>query len=59
MTDEEIISQAMKLLGHKGGVSRSKLKSEVARLNGASKFMSKKDYQAKLEELQRQYRKDL
>jgi predicted nucleic acid-binding Zn ribbon protein len=37
--EKAIISQAMRLLGRKGGSTKTKLKAEVARLNGAKQFM--------------------
>jgi hypothetical protein len=40
--EEEIISKAMAILGRKGGKSRTKLKAEVARINGARRHMSDK-----------------
>lgn len=40
--DQETIRRAMVLLGRKGGKARTKLKAEVARLNGARKHMSGK-----------------
>jgi hypothetical protein len=58
-SEKEIIKRIRSELGRKGGLSRSLLKAEVARLNGSSKTLNKEVYQQRLEEIRRKYRREI